>query len=54
MNMEATGRALYMTSGNVYYHLRRVEEKTGLNPTCFYDLVELVDMVKGGAENEVD
>ena len=47
MNLSATSRNCYMAYKTIQYHLGEIEEKTGLNPRCLYDLVELVEMVKG-------
>lgn len=33
--------------GAVYYHVKRIFKKTGLNPRSFYDLLILIDIVKG-------
>ena len=45
MNALATSKAMYISDSGVEYHLAKVKELTGLNPKCFYDLVELL---KGG------
>ena len=46
MNATETGKKLFMYRTTVKYHLERVERKTGLNPLKFYDLVELVGVLK--------
>ena len=42
MNLSKTGRQIYMHRNSIDYHLQRIEEKTGLNPLKFYDLVKLL------------
>lgn len=44
MNTSETARVLHMSRQSVMYHLKKVEDSTGLNPLVFYDLVELLDM----------
>lgn len=42
MNVSETARALMYHRNNVDYHLKKIAEETGLNPFCFYDLVQLL------------
>ena len=42
MNTVAAGRKIYMSEGNVSYHLTQIRKQTGLNPKRFYDLCRLV------------
>ena len=42
MNVSETARVMTYHRNNVDYHLQKIEEKTGLNPKCFYDLVKLL------------
>lgn len=42
MNASAAARVVHMHINNVEYHLEKVKRLTGLNPKCFYDLVELM------------
>lgn len=42
MNVCETARVLVYHRNTVDYHLKRIEEKTGLNPKCFFDLVKLL------------
>lgn len=46
MNATETGKKLFMYRTTVRYHLEIVEEKTGLSPFKFYDLVKLVGILK--------
>ena len=46
MNVAETARQLHYHRNNVAYHVERVYKKTGLNPTNFYGLVKLLEMVK--------
>lgn len=41
-------RKINCNRNNVDYHCARIFEITGLNPKCFYDLVELVEMLRDG------
>lgn len=50
MNRLKTARALYMHRNNIIYHIRKVQRVTGLDPTNFYDLCKLVQMIKEGRE----
>lgn len=38
-------KSFYMCRGTVYYHVGKIKKKTGLNPTNFWDLLELLKMV---------
>ena len=42
MNVCETARVLIYHRNNVDYHLKRIEEKTGLNPKNFFNLVKLL------------
>lgn len=46
LRMSAVGKELNYCRGAVFYHVKRILKKTGLNPRCFYDLVELLEMVR--------
>lgn len=51
MNASETARVLIYHRNNVDYHLERIEEKTGLDPKCFFDLVKLLQnegVIKNG------
>ena len=47
MNICGAARELGMARNNVVHHIERIEEITGKDARRFYDLVALVDMVKG-------
>ena len=47
MSKSAAGRALSCDRSRLYYHFVKIEDKTGLNPDNFYDLVELLDYGRG-------
>ena len=47
MVITETARALYVTVGAVVTQIDLIRTKTGLNPRCFYDLVEFMDFVRG-------
>lgn len=51
MNTRTTAKALHYHPNNIYEHLNRVREKTGLDPRNFFDLIKLYDMATGGADN---
>ena len=46
MNVSKTSRSLFMHRNTVVYHVEKVKELTGLDPTKFHDLVELVQMAR--------
>lgn len=48
MSMSAAARELHYTKGGLYYHFKRIQTKTGLDPLKFYDLVALLRMAKEG------
>lgn len=50
MNALKTAKNISCHRNAVEYHLVKIEEKYGLNPKKFYDLVKLVEMAKGSAE----
>lgn len=54
MNVLGTAKASYMSWTNVNFHLKRIHKLTGLNPKNFYDLVDLVKMVKNRGADEID
>ena len=45
MNITEAAIVVYMHRNAVLYRLRKIKRKTGLDPTNFYDLCKLVDMV---------
>ena len=44
MNCSEAAMSLYMARNGFYYHFKSIEEKTGLNPRKFYDLIKLLGM----------
>ena len=48
MKIVDVAMALSLSTSTVRGHLNRIHTKTGMNPRCFYDLVELMDMVREG------
>lgn len=52
MNLCEVARKLYFSRRNIDYHCLKICEKTGLNPKNFYDLIKLVEMVKGGDDDD--
>lgn len=40
-------KKLYMDRSSVTYHISQIEQKTQLDPRNFWDMVKLVEMVKG-------
>lgn len=46
MNESETARRLFMHRNTVIYHLDKVYKITGLDPTNFYDLGDLVQMAR--------
>lgn len=46
LSITKTSIALYVHSGTVRYHLKKVRESTGLNPLKFYDLCKLLPVAK--------
>lgn len=45
MNAAVVARELNFHRNNVVYHIEQVKKKTGLDPRCFYDLVELLEAI---------
>ena len=35
---------VYLHRNTLLYHFNRIKKATGLNPRCFYDLIDLVKM----------
>ena len=42
MSSRKTAEEIFLSPGDVDYHLRMIEIKTGLNPRVFVDLVKLL------------
>ena len=51
MRAAAAARKLYMDHTSVLYHIKVIKNITGKDPMNFYDLCELVGMVKGARAN---
>lgn len=47
MRINKTAEAVFVTDGAVIYNMKKIKKKTGLNPTQFYELIELLKIVKG-------
>ena len=47
LRISEVAQKVYTCGDNVRRHIKQIEQKTGKNPRCFYDLIELVEMVKG-------
>ena len=50
MNEAKVGRLMHYRRNTVAYHYKRIFAETGLNPSKFYDLVKLVELVKEGKD----
>ena len=46
MNANAAAKKIYMNHSTVQYHIKIIKAVTGKNPRNFYDLYDLVQMVK--------
>ena len=51
MKITEVAKVMYVHRNTVVYHIDKIKRKTGLNPTKFYDLCELVKMA-GGKDDE--
>lgn len=49
MSANAAAKKLYMDHTTVLYHIKMIKAITGKDPKNFYDLCDLVRMVKRGA-----
>ena len=47
MNVSKASKKIFRDRNTVLYHVKRIREATGKDPMNFYDLVELVEGVKG-------
>jgi carbohydrate diacid regulator len=45
MNRSETARKGYRHRNTLTYHFDKIEENTGLDPRCFYDLVKLLESI---------
>lgn len=46
MRVNRAAQAIYMDHSTVLYHLKLIKAITGKNPMNFYDLIDLVRMVR--------
>lgn len=54
MSTSKTAAEIYLTAKDISYHLRMIEQKTGLDPSCFVDLVKLLFMCGEGGMFELE
>lgn len=47
MRISSVSEKLYTDRSTLDYHIAQIEKKTQLNPRNFWDLIRLVEMVKG-------
>jgi DNA-binding NarL/FixJ family response regulator len=50
MNATVTAKRTFTNRNNIYYHIREIRRKTGLNPRCFKDLKKLLSIIEKGIE----
>lgn len=43
MSVNAITKKVYLTNTAIYNRFKKIEEKTGLNPLRFWDLVQLLE-----------
>lgn len=48
LKIERVAKKLYRNKGGVYYHIEKIKKLTGKDPRKFYDLVDLLQMIKEG------
>lgn len=48
LNVSAVARRLFRHRNTILWHMGRIKGETGLDPTKFYDLVELLEQLMGG------
>ena len=48
MNTSKTAKDLHFHRNNMTYHIGRIVEKYGLDPRKFYDLIQLIEVARGG------
>ena len=46
MNASKVGREFGCSRNGIQYNFERIEDETGLNPKKFYDLLELIEIIK--------
>jgi sugar diacid utilization regulator len=52
MTIYRTAQAMHYHRNNIHCHLRRVREKTGLDPYNFFDLIKLYEMATADKKTE--
>ena len=52
MRASAAAKKLYIDHTTVIYHIRAIKAITGKDPRNFYDLFDLVQMVKGDSADD--
>ena len=50
MNASVTAKRTFTDRNNIYYHIREIRRKTGLNPRCFKDLNKLLIILEKGID----
>lgn len=46
LNVSRAARSLYMHLNTVYYHLRIIKKREGLDPRVFWDEIKLLEKIK--------
>lgn len=54
LNASTVAKKLYMDRSSVTYHISQIEQKAQLDPRNFWDLIKLVEMVKGEQNEQTD
>ena len=54
MNASVTAKRTFTDRNTIYYHIREIRRKTGLNPRCFRDLNKLLSILEKGIDGDVD
>ena len=54
MNASVTAKRTFTDRNNIYYHIREIRRKTGLNPRCFKDLNKLLSILEKGIDGDID
>lgn len=47
MRIRRAADAMYCNHAGLYHHMNNIKDRTGLDPRDFWDLIKLVEMVKG-------
>ena len=53
LNASAVSREMFFNPRTISYHLKKIKEKTGLDPRNFFDAVELFEILGDSTTNEV-